>query len=56
MDDETRAVMLELRASQAELRASFAEFRLDVTQRLDTLIGAIADFRQAYESHTHGEG
>lgn len=56
MDDETRIQMLEPRAGQAELRTSLAEFRLDVTQRLDTLIGAIADLRQEDYGHTPGEG
>ncbi len=50
---EIRASVAELRTSVTEVRASLAEFRLDVTSRLDTLIGAIADLRTEYHNHTH---
>jgi len=50
---EMQASIAELRTSVTEGRAAVAEFRLDVVQRLDTLIGAIADLRQEHHGHTH---
>jgi hypothetical protein len=58
---EQRTAAAETRGSVAELRANLSELRLGLTERFDSvalqltaIVNAIADFRQEYEQHTHG--
>ena len=53
MDEDARVTLLEIRASIAELRASNAEQFSRVFARLDTIVGAIAELRAEYNTHTH---
>jgi hypothetical protein len=56
---ETRSGLAELRAETraglAELRSELAEFRTLQSERHATLIDALADLRNEYRGHTHGE-
>ncbi|HVM26862.1 MAG TPA: hypothetical protein VM433_04225 [Mycobacteriales bacterium] len=52
---ELRAGSAELRGSIAEVRAELAEFRAQQGARHATVIDAIADLRNEYRGHTHGE-
>ncbi len=45
----------ELHAGLAEVRADLADLRLQQSERHATLIDAIADLRNEYRGHTHGD-
>lgn len=60
LSSEVKDLRSEVKVGFLEARANLAEFRLTTTQnfvevhsRLDTLFGALADFRAEYNEHTH---
>jgi hypothetical protein len=52
---EMRAGFAEMRAGLAEVRADLADVRVQQSERHTTLIDAIADLRNEYRGHTHGD-